>query len=882
MIEIKNIVKKYLSKKKIETSAINNINLFFQNDGMVFVIGKTGCGKTTLLNMIGRLDEVTSGDIIVDNENITQFSFQESEYYRNYHIGFIFQEYNLIEEFTVYDNLSLIYKLQNRKVEDEEIEDLLKRFGLIEHKNKYCDELSGGQKQRVAIIRAIIKKAKIILADEPTGSLDDQTGIEILNILKELSKTTLVIIVTHNIEFAQKYGDRIIEMSNGKIISDTLKNHEKIIKKDSQKEEKRKSKNHLTFKDSFKFSLLNFNHKIKRLLIVLFVLIISFTLVGISSTFLIYNPNEIVIQSMQKDELKQIYVTKEEYIEYYTDNSYPSISTKDINSLIRKYNQEFYPTFQNDCTDFINNLATFDLNQDRNHSFFLGTIKNELEIDENIANNLKLKLLDGAYPNNDDEILISDYIYLHFKEYGYKGKEGNQNITTYNDIKNKIMQINNKSYKIVGIIDTNFDENRYQKLKNTEQTEDTTITNLKFELIENITYTLSGCIFHPVGFFENYIHKNYLEEKRIDTPVSLSLYQNKEDTKYIFTSKSYASINHLQEEINYKKGYENKKLEDDEIIINWEYLSNYYIENDSLKNKVQEFVYNYKNQENYEQTEIYQYYANLYYDGKISSQEFTDLTEWGIENIFLKQYFDEYIFNDLDEIYLKASNLNTKKEMHKKLKVVGYFNPSPLNNQTTGVYISKNFFDEYNNYFDLHYYNGCFTSIGNNKQILRDLQKDDIFLCFNHYISNINRISNTLETISKIIFWVGLIFIVFSASLFYSYIRFIIDDKRKQIGVLVSLGASRKDIFSIFIIESLIITGIVSIISIILSNIITNIFNTIFIRTFGALLMILSFNIVSILIIFGSCSLIAFISTYISTKSFTYQNPIHIIKTSNH
>ena len=176
MIEIKNIVKKYLSKKKIETSAINNINLFFQNDGMVFVIGKTGCGKTTLLNMIGRLDEVTSGDIIVDNENITQFSFQESEYYRNYHIGFIFQEYNLIEEFTVYDNLSLIYKLQNRKVEDEEIEDLLKRFGLIEHKNKYCDELSGGQKQRVAIIRAIIKKAKIILADEPTGSLDDQTG----------------------------------------------------------------------------------------------------------------------------------------------------------------------------------------------------------------------------------------------------------------------------------------------------------------------------------------------------------------------------------------------------------------------------------------------------------------------------------------------------------------------------------------------------------------------------------------------------------------------------------------------------------------------------------------------------------------------------------
>lgn len=118
MIEIKNIVKKYLSKKKIETSAINNINLFFQNDGMVFVIGKTGCGKTILLNMIGRLDEVTSGDIIVDNENITQFSFQESEYYRNYHIGFYFQEYNLIEEFTVYDNLSLFinYKIEKLRM----------------------------------------------------------------------------------------------------------------------------------------------------------------------------------------------------------------------------------------------------------------------------------------------------------------------------------------------------------------------------------------------------------------------------------------------------------------------------------------------------------------------------------------------------------------------------------------------------------------------------------------------------------------------------------------------------------------------------------------------------------------------------------------------
>ena len=288
MIKLENLSKEYVSKKDVVTKALTDINLTFEDKGMVFIIGKTGCGKSTLLNLLGLLDTPTSGDIIVDGQSIVKQDSKIEDNYRKNYVGFVFQEYNLIEEFTVYENIEVAVKLQGQKVNEEEIDNLLKRFDLYEQKYKLCNELSGGQKQRAAIIRAIVKKPKLILADEPTGALDSKTGEEILNTLKEISKEVLVIVVSHDEDYANGFADRIIEMKDGQIINDNVRatSEQKLDKVDITKVNK---KARLSFKEKLKIGLFNFKHRLKKLVLMMFVAMFAFILLGTASTFVTYD-----------------------------------------------------------------------------------------------------------------------------------------------------------------------------------------------------------------------------------------------------------------------------------------------------------------------------------------------------------------------------------------------------------------------------------------------------------------------------------------------------------------------------------------------------------------------------------------------------------------
>lgn len=223
MIELKNVTKIYKSKRKGKHKALDNINLFFGNEGLIFVLGKSGSGKSTLLNLIGGLDSITSGNIIVDGNDISTFNERRFADYRNNHIGFIFQDYHLLEELTVYENILLALKL-TRRVDKGEIAESLKKVGLEGYENRFPSELSGGERQRVAIARAIVKNPRIILADEPTGNLDNITATAIIDLLKSLSKDCLIIIVSHNTSDTYKYADRIIRLNNGKVLSDQTRN----------------------------------------------------------------------------------------------------------------------------------------------------------------------------------------------------------------------------------------------------------------------------------------------------------------------------------------------------------------------------------------------------------------------------------------------------------------------------------------------------------------------------------------------------------------------------------------------------------------------------------------------------------------------------------
>ena len=214
MISIKNLSKIYDDK----TKALDNINLDLDNN-FISIVGQSGSGKSTLLNIIGGIDTPTDGEVLVDDLNISKLTSDELAEYRNKYIGFIFQSFYLDNSYTVLENvmMPLIIARVEKKKRIEMAEAALDKLGILDLKDKSSSDISGGEAQRVAIARAIVNNPKIILADEPTGNLDSKNGEIVMDLLKEISKDRMVIMVTHNNEYT-KYSDKVITISDGKVL----------------------------------------------------------------------------------------------------------------------------------------------------------------------------------------------------------------------------------------------------------------------------------------------------------------------------------------------------------------------------------------------------------------------------------------------------------------------------------------------------------------------------------------------------------------------------------------------------------------------------------------------------------------------------------------
>lgn len=228
LIKFKNVKKTYVVGEK-NFNALDGVTFSIPKGEFVVILGPSGAGKSTLLNLLGGMDKVTSGDIIVDGNNISDYSDKELTKYRAENVGFIFQFYNILPTLTVLENVELINDIVKKPKSAKEI---LKDVGLDKHKMKFPNQLSGGEQQRVSIARAIAKDPSIILADEPTGALDSKTGVEVLKLLKKQCNANngenTVIIVTHNSLIAE-IADRVIRLKNGKVESNTVNKHPKNI-----------------------------------------------------------------------------------------------------------------------------------------------------------------------------------------------------------------------------------------------------------------------------------------------------------------------------------------------------------------------------------------------------------------------------------------------------------------------------------------------------------------------------------------------------------------------------------------------------------------------------------------------------------------------------
>ncbi len=361
MLELKNIFKTY-TMGELKVKALKDISINFRKHEFVSILGPSGCGKTTLLNIVGGLDKYTSGDLIIDGKSTKDFNDKDWDAYRNSKIGFVFQSYNLIPHLTVLENVELSLTLSGIKAKDRKnkAKKALSDVGLIEEINKKPNQLSGGQMQRVAIARALVNDPQIILADEPTGALDSETSVQIMEILKKISSKKLIIMVTHNKELADKYSTRIINILDGKITNDS--SPFKLNKKN--KEINKKEKTSMSLFTAFNLSFKNLFSKKTKTFLTSFAG--SIGIIGIALILAVSNGFTGYINNIQKDTLSSYPISISSIaIDYdaLTSGSLPelpeegedgNLSIYDISKIIGEFGHFNYlsPNFVNYINDY--------------------------------------------------------------------------------------------------------------------------------------------------------------------------------------------------------------------------------------------------------------------------------------------------------------------------------------------------------------------------------------------------------------------------------------------------------------------------------------------------------------------------------------------------
>ena len=434
MLEISNITKEYDLKDQ-SVHALKGVSMCFRKSEFVSILGPSGCGKTTLLNIIGGLDRYTSGDLIIDGKSTKEFKDKDWDTYRNHRVGFVFQTYNLIPHQTVLENVELALTLSgiSKKERKHLAEKALKDVGLGDKIKSKPNQLSGGQMQRVAIARALVNNPDIILADEPTGALDSKTSVQIMELLKKVSKRKLVIMVTHNPELAENYSNRIIRLLDGELIEDTnpylkeellkdVEKHKKKIEKLDQKELKKKNKKKsMSFFTALSLSFKNLLTKKARTILVAFAG--SIGIIGIALILAISSGFSTYINRMQEDTLTSYPITVEAK-SVKLDSIISSMLTIKLNEeKVAHKKDAVYPKdeISNIIDTFGNSLRTNNL---KNFKSYLEENKKDIEKDVTAIKydyNLNLSYFTGdnqvVYPSFYSlEKMIVKYSLFYFQE----------------------------------------------------------------------------------------------------------------------------------------------------------------------------------------------------------------------------------------------------------------------------------------------------------------------------------------------------------------------------------------------------------------------------------------------------------------------------------
>lgn len=889
MISVKNLTKIYKLKGKKgvnDVVALNNISVDFPDTGLVFLLGKSGSGKSTLLNSIGGLDTFDSGEIIIKGKSSKDFKQSDFDSYRNTFIGFIFQEYNILEEFTVGKNLSLALELQGKHASKEEVNKLLNQVDLEGYYKRKPNQLSGGQKQRVAIARALIKNPEIIMADEPTGALDSATGKQVMDTLKKLSKTKLVIIVSHDREFAEIYGDRVIELKDGQIIRDETKSEVEPVKsasgvsfidnkiihiKKGQKvspDDLAKINEMIVNNTSNEDTIISFDNK-------------SNTEVK-KSAFITDDGNREIFKTTSKDDIHQTKHDPKNFKMIKSKLKFKDSFKMGASSLKHKPIRLIFTILLSVIAfamfGVVNTMSSFN----RADSMYATT--KELGI-ETIAINKRINYYNDAnYP-------ISDALFNKFQS-------DNSNYKFY-----KVLA-SNESYNVSASGNTNNGGNAYSTLYRPQvsgimEINDNIMSELKLTLFagrlpqnDNEICISTNMLNTIIKYYSSVSSFNDVENKSININGFYSSFtivgvieDNTDISKYINLDGSPSSMDEhgsLYEELD--------------RIMKYSLVNMCYVNQNTYNNLTESYA-----SSNYHLTVCSPYIKGGDNSGGGPTPRFeksstltnvayfknnTPLTSLNKNQAIISKSLltnnlrisEDKVIESIDNGLIVPVGAGYQYEAAKnhmfELEIVGYYEYS-----SGLITINEELYNEQ--------FVGCsylITQLKNSnldKSLIRYFENntDKPFMYSVQTIATpvLDEFSDMIESMAKILLWVGVGLAGFAGLMLMNFISTSITYKKREIGVLRAIGARSKDVFSIFFAESFVICMINFILSLISCVIICNVINSSIVSNLGVSLTLMMFGMPQVLLLLGVALGVAFISTFFPVYKFAKKNPIDSI-----
>ena len=978
MLEVKNLTKIYKPKNGVEVKALDNVSLSFPEKGMVFLLGKSGSGKSTLLNVSGGLDAPTSGEIIVKGRSSKNFSQSDFDSYRNTFIGFVFQEYNILNEFSVEDNIALALELQNKPKDKAAVEQLLKEVDLSGYAKRKPNTLSGGQKQRIAIARALIKKPEIIMADEPSGALDSATGKQVFETLKKLSQDKLVIVVSHDRDSAELYGDRIIELMDGKVISDVSKSTEKQssvtenvdnmgdvlrIKKGAALSEKdfaeikkflaesdgdviiasgkkevqefkkvtritdngrevfRQTKetpqktytpaeskfirSRLPLRHATKIGLSGMKSKPVRLFFTILLCVVAFAMFGLLSTMMVYDSEptfkETLINSGKETVRlnKQYKVTTSWYNMGELQHSYEGrmetkFSEKEVTSLKNEFGSNTFGATRTYLSYNVVSLVAPYWNNQISAVGYLG------------EDNALRARINGQYPEKDDEICISSYIadvLINCQTYDATGNA--VEYKSHDELIGKPLRINEKEYKISGILDCGSLPAKFDSMKDSSNNAGSQMKyNLEIELNDGlycVAFTNESAL---KQISKNYssvdMHKYDYRRAAITVDINGDYYLPE------YGNTNYAAFSEIVD-TTYFIDASNTTVEEGEVMLSeyafYEYLARVY------ENRANDLDYE-KDEEKYSANQkTLELCYNMMSEGKWMWDEengtdsFVNFTEEEMatyRDTLLKAMRDDKIeMNTVMRLYDERAGMATGDILN--LKVIGFVEAKRENMQyayltadlaASMMETQKNNLEYYEEYKTKYVQDATavysdiylpFDGSAEKADAIWDMyantefnEDDSIFVPTGVFIETLRSVDSMVQSMSKVFLYAGLVLAVFAALLFSNFISVSISQKKKEIGILRAIGAKSSDVFKIFFSESTFIALVCIVLSSIGCYFFCGYLNVEMAESLGASLLV--FGIPSFAMLLGIAAVTAVLATFFPVRSAARKKPIESIR----